>query len=115
MGSKGFEPLAKHNAKKTTEEMLGGFSMINMAWHMHNVYAVSLQHVSKNLLSVTKSNMPHGTAQLVFFFSPILDDGTTRIGRSKKHQFTVDVGLLKPGAVSPRRVGEDIIPNSLGI
>lgn len=67
MGSKGFEPLAKHNAKKTTEEMLGGFLMINMAWHMHNVYAVSLQHVSKNLLSVIKSNMPHGTAQLVFF------------------------------------------------
>lgn len=51
----------------------------------------------------------------LFFFPPILDNGTTRIGRSKKHQFTVDVGLLKHGAVSPRRVGEDIIPNSLGI
>ena len=89
MGSKGFEPLAKHNAKNTTEECWGGFSMINMAWHMLNVYAVSLQHVSKNMLSVTKSNSQHGTAQLVFS-SPILDDGTTRIGRSKKHP--VDVG-----------------------
>ena len=47
--------------------MLGGFSMIKMVWHMHNVYAVSLQHVSKDMLSVSKSNMPHGTAQLVFF------------------------------------------------
>lgn len=63
---------------------------------------------------VSVSRTCHMEQLSLFFFSSFLDDGTTRIGRSKKHQFTVDVCLLKHEAVSPRKVGEDIIPNSLG-
>ena len=50
---------------KNNSRNVGGFSMISMAWHKYNVCAVSFQHVFQNMLGIIKSNMPHGTTQLV--------------------------------------------------